>query len=107
MSSGEITLDPNGVLPERKKKETFGSAQPKKKNNTGKKVAPVVAAAILTATAIIVPTVIQMTSKSKVDGYKVTINYGYAGGVKSLNLKKGSKVGDITAPEVDGYYFEG
>jgi len=92
-----------------KKKQTFGVVKPKKSNKTTKVAAVAVAGAMVLA-AIAVPTVIHFSGKSKTgnsDVWTVTINYGEVGTNKTLTVKAGDKISQITAERIPGYYFAG
>jgi len=103
MDKNEQTIQQGSEI---QKKETFGVAK-QKKNNTGKKVATAVVAGVVLATAIAVPIAIKVNQNN---GYTVNIEYrlqGELNGTKSLNLKKGAKVGNIVAEQMAGYVFVG
>ncbi len=103
MDKNEQTIQQGSEI---QKKETFGVVQPKK-SNTRKKVATAVVAGVVLATAIAVPIAIKVNQNN---GYTVNIEYrlqGELNGTKSLNLKKGAKVGDIVAEQMAGYVFVG
>jgi len=90
---------------ENKSKQTFGAVQPKKRGSARKKVATAVVATAMVVAAIAVPTVIKLNQNK---GYTVTIQYGIHGQLgsnTSINLKKGSVVGDIEVPAKPGYVF--
>lgn len=78
---------------------------PVKKSNTRRNVTIGVAAALLVATAVVVPTAIYLNRDK---GFTVTIDYGRQDMAnQTIEVEKGSKVGDIVAPEIPGYYFAG
>ncbi len=77
-----------------------------KEKNTGKKVAIVVASALLAATTLTIPAVIYYTNHQDFQVEIHAVGEDLSSN-QTLKLKKGSTIGDIQAPNRDGYYFAG
>ena len=108
MSDSKLIVDQNNSLTNQhnKKKETFGvNPNNKEKSNTNKIVVSAIAA-VMAVTAIAVPVVINV-NKNNIKDYTVTISTEITGEQHSLNLKKGSVIGDIKTPQINGYVFMG